>query len=149
MALRIATQNLGYRDMDSQIEKDLQNVFKDRKEDWSVTILGAQNNTKWEMTINGPNSYLVRHTLYGEDGGHNPKYIAALLAAEFNSLARETNLVIAELIREDAQYNIDGIAAGFIVIDGVNVRTADAIAMRMAGKLTHKEIWDYAKRAKA
>ena len=66
MALMVATQNLGYRNIDAQIEEELQKAFKDRGEDWSVTVLGAQNNTKWKMTITGPNSYVVRHTLYGE-----------------------------------------------------------------------------------
>ena len=148
MGLRVGTQDLGYPDLHGQIEDELQKVFKNRGGDWEVIILGAQDNTKWEMTVKDPNGYKTRYTLYGENGGHNPKYLAALLNADLNPAAREVNRVVAERVREEADYNLDGFTGGFLVIDGVNVKTADAIAMRQAGKLTRKGISEYANQTK-
>jgi hypothetical protein len=127
------------------IEAALKAVRIPSGQEWDVSIIGDQKNTKWAMTISGPQNYSFRHTLYGEDGGHKPAYIAALLKAELTQ-AREIHLVLAELIREDIPFDVTRANNGIMEIDGVNIDVADAISMRITGRLSRVTIQEYARK---
>src|SRR5881296_3154537 len=105
MPLRVSISNTGNPMEAKAVETALMAVRIPDGQEWQVSIIGDQKNTKWEMTISGPQNYSFRHTIYGEDRGHQPTYIAALLKAELTP-ARELHLVLAELIRENIPYDV-------------------------------------------
>lgn len=76
MPATIATSNIGDSEKEKNLRARIEEFFDQFPEDWRVSILGAQHNTVWELTVTAPNGRKEWvHRLHGEDGGHNMETI--------------------------------------------------------------------------
>jgi hypothetical protein len=79
MAVIVEMHNTGDPELQRDIVARIEHVLSDRAGDWQVWIAGSQENDRWEMRINGPNSFERSYTLEGTAGEHEPQRIAALV----------------------------------------------------------------------
>jgi hypothetical protein len=80
MAVMVETHNTGDPELQGDVVAIVEHVLSDRPGDWRVSIIGSQENDRWEMKITGPNAFERSYTLEGTAGQHEPRVIASLVA---------------------------------------------------------------------
>ena len=80
MPATVSTGYLGNPDAERKLRAGVEEFFKKFPDCWTVSILGAQTNTVWELKVtasDGCREWV--HRLHGEDGGHDIEKILAVL----------------------------------------------------------------------
>jgi hypothetical protein len=58
----------------------VKHVLSDRPGDWRVSIIGSQEDDRWEMKIVGPNAFERTYTLEGAAAQHDPRVLAGIVS---------------------------------------------------------------------
>lgn len=145
MPINVTITNTGDPIQADRVRAALQSIYTHPGENWSVLIIGAQNNTKWEVRISGPNKYTATREVFGEDGGHKPEYLKALVEAEIRPIEREIKLALAELIRQGVHIGrVAKIEEGFgIEIEGALLRDQEILDLERQSRLTREGILEF------
>jgi hypothetical protein len=80
MAVLVEMHHTGDAASQREVAVVIEHVLADRPGDWVVSIIGSQENDRWEMRITGPNAFERSYTLEGSAGEHEPQAIARLVA---------------------------------------------------------------------
>jgi hypothetical protein len=56
----VTVENLGDPEMQKNLRIRLAEFFRQYSGDWRITVLGAQQNTVWELTIEAPDGHIMR-----------------------------------------------------------------------------------------
>lgn len=80
MAVTVELHNTGNPSDQTEIVAIIEHTLAGSSGDWRVSIVGSQGNDRWEMKIEGPNSFERSYTLEGSAGEHEPSIIRARLA---------------------------------------------------------------------
>jgi hypothetical protein len=79
MAVLVEMHHTGDAAVRSEVAAAIEHVLADRPGDWKVSIIGSQENDRWEMKIAGPNGFERSYTLEGTGGEHRPEVIRVIL----------------------------------------------------------------------
>jgi hypothetical protein len=79
MPVMVEMHNTGDPAIHSEIAAAIEHVLSDRVGDWKVSLMGSQENDRWEMNIQGPNAFERSYILEGSAGEHRAEVIIALL----------------------------------------------------------------------
>jgi hypothetical protein len=79
MSVTVEMQNTGDPDLKADVVASVEHVLGNRPGDWRVSIIGSQENDRWEMKIFGPNAFERTYTLEGSSGEHRPERIRTIL----------------------------------------------------------------------
>lgn len=80
MPATVSTGYLGNLETEKTIRSAVGEFFKKYAENWTVSILGAQTNTVWELKVTASDGRRERvHALHGEDGEHDIEKILTVL----------------------------------------------------------------------
>jgi hypothetical protein len=80
MPVTVSTKYLGHPEIEEKLRAGVEEFFKKYPDSWTVSILGAQTNTVWELKVtasDGRGEWV--HRLHGEDGGHDIEKILTVL----------------------------------------------------------------------
>ncbi len=70
----------GTRCVRSQVMAAVEHIFADRAGDWRVSILGSQENDRWEMKVTGPKAFERSYSLEGSAGEHRAEVVRVILS---------------------------------------------------------------------
>jgi hypothetical protein len=79
MAVVVEMQNTGDPELQRDAGAMIEHALSDRPGDWRVSIIGSQENDRWEMKILGPNAFERCYTLEGSAGEHDPRVIVGIV----------------------------------------------------------------------
>lgn len=79
MPVLVEMQNTGDSRLRSEIASVIEHVFSEQTGEWSVSIVGSQENDNWELKLIGPNEFERSYTLVGAVGEHEPVAVRSLL----------------------------------------------------------------------
>jgi hypothetical protein len=81
MPATVTTNFLGISSDDEQrLRARVEHFFDQYPENWTLSILGAQNNTIWKLRVTASDGHTTwEHNLHGEDGGHDIDKILTVL----------------------------------------------------------------------
>jgi hypothetical protein len=79
MAVLVEMHHAGDPALRSEVAAAIEHVLADRAGDWKVSIIGSQENDRWEMKIAGPKGFERSYTLEGSSGEHRPEVIRGIL----------------------------------------------------------------------
>jgi len=82
----VTTDFLGNPELEHELRERVENFFKRYLDNWTVSILGAQNNDVWELKVTAPDGREREHRFDGKDGGHDVQQIVAVLEQMVMSL---------------------------------------------------------------
>ena len=80
MPATVSTNYLGHPEIEKNLRAGVGEFFRKYPDNWTVSILGAQTNTVWELKVtasDGRREWV--HRLHGEDGGHDIETILMVL----------------------------------------------------------------------
>ncbi len=80
MPVVVEMQNTGDAAARTDVMAAVEHMFADRSGDWRVSILGSQENDRWEMKVTGPNAFERSYTLEGSEGEHDSHVIRGILS---------------------------------------------------------------------
>lgn len=80
MAVVVEIHNTGDPELQRDVVAMIEHVLSDRPGDWRVSIIGSQENDRWEMKILGPNAFERSYTLEGASGEHEPRVIVGIVS---------------------------------------------------------------------
>jgi hypothetical protein len=76
MPASIEVNYLGDPEIAAAVRSSLESFMQNYEGQWTIRLLGSQQNTIWEMTVESPDGKTNRLTkLYGEGGGHANRQI--------------------------------------------------------------------------
>jgi len=79
MAVLVEMHNTGDPGVRADVVARIEHVLADRPGEWRVSIVGSQENDRWELKITGPNGFERACTLEGSAGQHEPEVIRAIV----------------------------------------------------------------------
>lgn len=79
MPVILEMQNTGDRRTRSEIAAVIEHMFSEKTGEWSVSIVGSQENDNWNLKVTGPSEFERTYTLVGAAGEHQPEAIRNLL----------------------------------------------------------------------
>jgi hypothetical protein len=98
MAGTVSIHYLGDPEQEKTIYALIKSYLDECPEDWTVSLLGNQQSTMWELKVKG--AYTIEagvKKVYGEDSGHHPQAILTDLRQIIESMRRITQLRGPEL----------------------------------------------------
>ncbi len=79
MAVVVDMQNTGDAAVRTEVVAAVEHLLAERAGEWRVSIIGSQENDRWEMNVTGPNEFERSYTLEGEAGEHRAEVIRIIL----------------------------------------------------------------------
>ncbi len=89
MPAMVTTDFLGNPEMEQTLRARVEQFFKRYLDNWTVSILGAQDNDVWKFKITAPDGRELANEFHAHDGGHDIEKIMAVVERITMSLRSE------------------------------------------------------------